>query len=766
MQNNDKYRGRATRAAIAIIGILGTGISWSEASHDEFSAANIQAAYESGDYLTVVESLDAARTGQTPVVRDSADIRWLLMHADAYSRLGLESRAADLLLSSRYEVAEDDQAGIENALYFGHIGNARLFRGQLERAAYSYRRGLESAASAENPALRGRILNDLGRLHVRRRDPLAAIATFNESVAEAARAGDDALAATAGTNLARAMVSARQVADLRSTLDAARIAVSRTPRSADRVIQQLSIGRLYSSAQEILGPSGELRSAAHEQLTEALRLASDLGDDRSTSFALGYLGGLYEYEGRDAEASILTKQAIDLAAQSGADEALFQWEWQMARLQARAGRDADALDSYRRAVQSVARIRDALTAAQPDAYETSIRPLYRELTDLLLRTTASLGDDELIQANLAEARVTWESLKTAEIVDYFDNDCVIQEQDRAAAEQLSDTAAVIYPVLMDDRLEILVSVGSSMYQVQVSVATEELTREIRRFRLGVEDATSRDRFMPSSRQLYDWLVRPLEAILAAERIDTLVFVPDGPLRTIPMSALYDGRRYVVERYALATTPGISLNSADATESGETRVLANGLTESVQGFAALPNVAEELAGIQRLYPTRINRDANFQLRTIERSLTEGRYSIVHIATHGQFDGDYRNSFLLTHDDRMNMTSLEEALSLRRYREEAIDLLVLSACQTAAGDDRAALGMAGIALKAGVRSALASLWFIDDASTSALMQDFYSNLKDEDMTKAEALRLAQVGMIQSSSRNHPAHWAPFLLIGDWL
>jgi len=319
---------------------------------------------------------------------------------------------------------------------------------------------------------------------------------------------------------------------------------------------------------------------------------------------------------------------------------------------------------------------------------------------------------------------------------------------------------------MADRLELLISFPDGIHQVTVPVSRTELTREVRLFRNAIENTGSGNRYLAPAQQLYDWLIRPLEGYFDGRNLDTLVFVPDGPLRTIPMSALHDGDRFLVEKFALATTPGVSLTSAEPIGDIEPSVLANGITEPVQGFSALPNVAEELQGIDRLFPTRINRDAQFQLTTVERSMTEGRYSIVHIATHGQFDSDHRNSFLLTYDDRMTMNRLEESLSLRRYEEEPIDLLVLSACQTAAGDDRAALGMAGIALKAGARSALASLWFINDASTSALMQDFYRNLRSGDASKAEALQTAQIDLLSNPAYEHPAYWAPFLLIGNWL
>ena len=312
----------------------------------------------------------------------------------------------------------------------------------------------------------------------------------------------------------------------------------------------------------------------------------------------------------------------------------------------------------------------------------------------------------------------------------------------------------------------LISFPGEIHQVSVPVSRSDLTQEIRQFRLAIENAAIDARFMPSAQKLYTWLIAPMATHLAGRRIDTLVFVPDGALRTIPMSALHDGSKFLIEEYALATTPGISLTSTQPIERLDVEVLANGITEAVQGFAALPNVEEELKSIGELYPTRLNQDDNFQLSSVERSMSEGQYSIVHIATHGQFDSDHRNSFLLTYDDKMTMNRLENVLNLRRYQEEQIELLVLSACQTAAGDDRAALGMAGIALKAGARSALATLWFINDASTSELMQDFYRNLKTSGMTKAEALRQAQIKMLANPEHRHPAHWAPFLLIGNWL
>jgi CHAT domain-containing protein len=92
--------------------------------------------------------------------------------------------------------------------------------------------------------------------------------------------------------------------------------------------------------------------------------------------------------------------------------------------------------------------------------------------------------------------------------------------------------------------------------------------------------------------------------------------------------------------------------------------------------------------------------------------------------------------------------------------------LSACETAMGDDQAALGLAGVAIKAGARSALATLWSINDRASSALVMEFYRQLGDSSVSKAVALQRAQLKMLADSAYDHPAYWSPFLLLNNWL
>ena len=140
--------------------------------------------------------------------------------------------------------------------------------------------------------------------------------------------------------------------------------------------------------------------------------------------------------------------------------------------------------------------------------------------------------------------------------------------------------------------------------------------------------------------------------------------------------------------------------------------------------------------------------------------------MHVASHATFAGDFNQSFLLTYDDRISLNQLSELIKGTRFRDEPLELLVLSACETAAGDNRAVLGLAGIAIKSGARSAVGSLWQIDDEATSFLIENFYRELRMPGASKASALQKAQQELIASERFDHPSYWAAFLLISNWL
>jgi CHAT domain-containing protein len=178
------------------------------------------------------------------------------------------------------------------------------------------------------------------------------------------------------------------------------------------------------------------------------------------------------------------------------------------------------------------------------------------------------------------------------------------------------------------------------------------------------------------------------------------------------------------------------------------------------------VAAELDAVSQLYPSTILRDEDLLQDELVAALGRVPYGVLHLATHAKFEAEASESFLLTYDGRMDMEGLERLVRQSRFRDQPIELLTLSACSTAEGSSRAALGLAGVALKSGARSAFASLRFVNDRSTSLLVARFYAGLTAPDVNKAEALRQAQLSLIADPEFRHPSYWAPFLVIGNWL
>ena len=186
------------------------------------------------------------------------------------------------------------------------------------------------------------------------------------------------------------------------------------------------------------------------------------------------------------------------------------------------------------------------------------------------------------------------------------------------------------------------------------------------------------------------------------------------------------------------------------------------------YPALTHVEDELAAIEEAFGGRKLLNEEFSVGALERELRETQFGIVHIASHGEFSADAGETFLLTHDpdEPLTMDRLAELVGITEFREQPLELLTLSACQTAAGDERAALGLAGVAVKAGARSTLATLWYIDDRASADLVAEFYRHLTDPEVSRAEALRQAQLSLVRDPSYRHPGYWSPFLLISNWL
>lgn len=755
-------------SATCLIPSVTTPASAPRSAADDAMVQGTQA-LQRGSYEEALGKLkDAARQYEADD-RSHQQSRALAAAAQAAESLGQTRQALQLLeLASALAQKEPDTSW--RATVLAQLGHIYLTARQLDAASTHLTQAHELTKDVSSPTLTAALLNDLGILSALQNHPEEALTHFTDTVQLAQQAGLPLVALHARLNAARTTLQLNQPTNSRLWIDQALEQANALPASREKAIALMNIGLLY---RRLLPSLPDFRTSlvlrAAGALQEAAGLAEQLGDARILSFALGHLGHLYELEERLDEALSFTRRAIFSAQSVDAPESLYRWQWQLGRQLTATGQLDDAIASYRQAVSTLQPIRQAVAVAAADASwsdENPIRPLFFELADLLLQRASLTEAQPTATQYLLAARDAIEAYKAAELRDYFKDECVDALQARLTTfDTLAAHTAVIYPILFPTRLELLVSLPSGFTRFAVLVGAETLTKEVRLFRRTVEKRTTRE-YLAHAQQLYDWLIRPLEQALAQQHIATLVFVPDSSLRTIPLAALHDGTTFLITKFAIAVTPGLNLTDPRPIDRERVRLLSSGLTAAVQGFPALPYVAGEMSTIQDLYrgDQLLNRD--FLTTRLEHELRDGQYGILHIATHGQFATDVNQSFLLTFDGKLTINQLDRLIGLFRFRREPLELLTLSACQTGVGDDRAALGLAGVAIKAGARSALATLWFINDEASSELVSEFYKQLRNPKLSKAQALQFAQQRLLADRVYEHPAYWSAFLLLNNWL
>jgi CHAT domain-containing protein len=764
-----EHRGRFCRYALLFI-VLACLPAGAEAQVETGRGAALDhlgrgtAAFRTGDMAAAVQEWSEAIRLARLIPAPDLEVQALARRGEAYRTQGyLRNADADL----RAALAEAEASGNQNliAASSGAMGNLELAARHTDLAEPLLVRSRDLARRLGDRNTLAASENDLGNLYAQTGRAAAAADAYGEAIASAAAAGDDTMVATVEVNAARLALHRNDPAHARALLTRAVDRLQRAPPSYSGAMALVSAGSAVPDRKGNI--SAEDRRIAERAFETAVRAADSLHNATLSSLARGGLGKLYEHTGRVGEASRLTDEALFAAQRAPAPELSYRWDWQQARLARRQGHFDTALASYRRAVAGLQSVRQDIPVEYRDgrsSYLTTFGPLYLEFGDLLLRRSAA--DPAHAAPLIREARDTIEQLKESELQDYFRDSCVTSfEARRQSIDTVAPGAAVLYPISLPDRLELLVSFGQEQRQFTIPVPEPALRAEVQRFRELLEKRTTNEYLVPAQ-QLYDQIIRPLDPLLAEHHIDTLVIVPDSVLRVVPFAALHDGRNFLIERYATAIAPSMHLIDPKPLAAGPRVALVLGISQSVQGFGDLPNVSREVSEVHDIEGGKELINDAFTQASFDGELKTVPYNIVHIASHGQFGADPKHTFLVAYDGQLNMDELETGIKYSEHREKALELLVLSACETATGDDRAALGLAGIALKAGARSAVASLWYVSDQATGRLVVDFYRALQTAGQSKARALQAAQRKLASSQRYAHPAYWAPFLLIGNWL
>lgn len=673
------------------------------------------------------------------------------------------------------------------ALFYSDLGDLYLSMRDLPKARQYLKMAYKKAKSSKHPLIIASTLNNFANLRLvenrfngAMKRYLKALSLIEDSPHEIL------LKSTLSLNLIFSYIKAGKQNEWFNAVNSCLSHIQQLPETHNQAALFIALSlRIRDIQSRLEVPRQDLTQLAIQLLEQALLLSEDSNDKRLLSLVYGYMGQILEDEKNYSQAFQYTRQARFIAQQSYFPEILYLWEWQLGRLFIKVEQKKAALKSFKNAINTLEPIRHQLfigIRGHEHIFTKKVRPIYLGIARLLLEK----ADSETLEISrdkyLNDAINTMETLKQGEIQDYFDDECLVSIQETATGlDNIPSNTAVLYPVPFPDHLSILLTLPNGIKHVKVQINEKHLRKIVSNFRHLLEDWDGVEEFkdewfgrlheglesaeiMVYARKLFKWIIQPVENELMTASIDTLLVAPDGVLRLIPLSALYDGDFFLIEKYAIVTIPAISLTDMRKISHQRGNVLLAGLSEERHGCMPLTGVKKELDGINAILNGEIMMNENFCVRKLTQKFKTSQYRIVHLATHGVFGGTPDSTYLLTYDRKLTMNQLEELIWFTRLKNNSIDFLALSACQTAQGDERAAFGLAGIALKAGAKSAVATLWTVDDRAASRILIHFYQQYSFG-QNKAKALQSAMKQLIVDTHFCHPSYWAPFLLIGNW-
>jgi CHAT domain-containing protein/Flp pilus assembly protein TadD len=620
------------------------------------------------------------------------------------------------------------------------------------------------------------------------------------------------------------------------------------PKAIDYYQQSLAIkkeiGDRNGEANSLMGLGNAYRNLGQYQKAidyyqQSLAIFKEIGDREGEGLTLSNLGAFYEAQNQPELAIVLYKQSVIVREGIRQDLRVLERELQQSYTETVAGtyrRLADLLLSQDRIFEAQ-QVLELLKLQEIQEFTRSQRargelpkvvllPKEQEIIDSYGKLVAFAQNiQKCEQTNcpqLAELRNQRDDLKrqynqdvkqletairqrTAEDDQFLlptafnqTADRVIQASDKYNSEP---GTAVIYPLILQDKLWLLwATEGKVIGKREITnVGREQLNKEVLKLRFLLQDPNSDvAELQKTARQLYDWLIKPIEAELEAGNIHHLAFSLDRATRYIPMAVLFDGKQYLIQKYTITTIIAAQFTDTQdrlPAKVNDTPILGVGASKA-PGYRPLPNVTSELNSIVRdntsnasqgIYPGKKLLDAAFTQLNLRDNLTDRK--LLHIATHGFFvPGNQYDSYLVLGDgEKLRIPDIQ---ILDDYLD-GVHLVVLSACETALGDSfltdpkqEEGIEINALSfyfLSGGAKTVMASLWRVDDPSTSLLMQRFYCILAHENpsITKAEALRKAQLSLLEGKQMpncpsisegeqdfSHPHYWAPFILIGNGL
>ena len=736
------------------------------------------------------------------------------------------------------------------AASLNNLGNAYNNLGQYQKAIDYYQQSLAILKQIGNRNNEAGTLGNLGNAYNNLGQYQKAIDYYQQFLAILKQIGDRNGEATSLNNLGEAY---RRLGQYQKAIDYYQQSLAILKQIGNRNNEALTLGNLGLAYHSL----GQYQKAI-DFYQQSLAILKQIGNRNNEAATLGNLGFSFKTIKQPALAIVFYKQAVNTYETIRKDIRGLPTELQNSYKETIAGtyRELADLLLQQNRVLEAQRVLDLLKVQELDEFlrgvrsnpntergienlppEQQINQGYQKLLDQAVAISKELTelrrikpkertiaqDQRIAQLDTQETELVKEFtkfidsdevktlLKKLEAIAFNQQDLLGRLSEFNALQDnlrnLQQDAVLLYPLILENRLElVLVTPYSPPIRRTVNVTSKELNQTIVDFRSALENPRT-DATKPAQK-LYDWLIKPIEKDLDTAKTKTIIYAPDGQLRYIPLAALHDRKQWLVERYRVNNITAASLTDLNTKPQRELSVLAGAYTTSGKkhnfaigdeqfNFAGLPYAEMEVSKLaETISETTQLRDEGFSFKITKPKMDD--YAIVHFATHAAFlKGQPEKSFILFgNGDRISLTDIKEGAfgSLKK-----VDLFVLSACETGVGGNFGTgaeiLGFGYLMQTTGARAAIASLWKVNDSGTQALMNTFYATLTNNAITKAEALRQAQIALITGNYKtvagnrgsnlvaieqrirqglpndvannlSHPYYWASFILIGNGL
>lgn len=524
-----------------------------------------------------------------------------------------------------------------------------------------------------------------------------------------------------------------------------------------KISQDFELNRILTS--ENIKPL----SVALSHANEAYRKAEKLNNIRAKSYALGIIGEIYSYQDKLNISEEYLSKALLLAKSVKAYDIAYNFQQKLGALYQRIGSIKSAEKIYADAINSLDIVRSSIMSINPEFqfnFKEKVEPVYREYMELLLKQSQP-DFKKIIQID--------KQLKLAELENFLQ--CgKLNITTKNNLKESTTLAPIIYFINSIKQVEIIVKTPDGNFHHHTAdkeLVSRNINNLIKIIQSNHFFNLEEKFFLTYSQTLYKELIAPIKKYLPSS--GELVFVLDNYFQNVPIGMLHDGKDYLIKYYNISIALSSELREVIAFKNEQLKVVFAGISESnpnlkkhseLNRVSPLPEVEEEVALVkENTVNMKLLLNERFTSKYFQQSILEkSEFPIVHISTHGQFSSDPEKTFILAWDKPINIREFDSILR----NQNTIELLILSACQTANGDARSALGLAGTAVMAGAHNTLATLWLVDSSSTVEVMGDFYKGLK-KGFNKSEALQQAQLTLLKNPKYAHPYYWAPFILLG---